>query len=310
LNHPLQLLIKHPPSTFGQNDLVRRSVHSSINRTLEQPERPLVLPLSRAQTTRLFLQQMGETPGAFRNRLRLEQSAWQLSHTARSVTDLAFDAGFESLEAFSRAFKNAFAVSPSHFRRIGATHFQLPSVNRIHWLPKGENMDLLEIMLGHDQWLTSRMLEAAKSLSDAQLDAPVPGHAPLPFEESQTNLRQMFDRLIAWKEIWLAAMQGLEFVPDSEQTISGFQNRLERVAPAFLAVAKGMRDASNWQGAFVDHLCEPPEAFTFGGVIAHVLTFSAHQRVVMLEVLRSHGIHDLGFGDPLEFVRASQGISK
>jgi AraC family transcriptional regulator len=284
-------------------------VQTSINQALEKPEQPLNLSLSRSQTSRLFVQHMGETPGAFRQRLRLERSAWQLSRTKRSITDLAFDAGFESLESFSRAFKLAFSVSPSHYRRLGATGFQLPSTNRIHWLPKGENMDLLEIMLGHDQWLTARMLEAAKSLSAAQLDAPVQGHRPLPFEEPQNNLRQMFDRLIVWKEIWLAAMQGLEFVLDSEQSISSFQARLERVNPAFLAVAQGIRDASNWQGAFVDHLCEPPETFTFGAVIAHVLTFSAHQRAVMLEVLRSHGIHDLGFGDPIEFIRASQEIA-
>jgi AraC family transcriptional regulator len=284
-------------------------VQTSINQALEKPEQPFNLPLSRAQASRLFVQHMGETPGAFRQRLRLERSAWRLSRTKRSVTDLAFDAGFESLESFSRAFKLAFAVSPSHYRRLGATGFQLPSTNRIHWLPKGENVDLLEIMLGHDQWLTIRMLEAAKSLSAEQLNAPVHGHRPLPFEEPQTNLRQMFDRLIVWKEVWLAAMQGLEFVPDSEQTIFSFQARLERVNPAFLAVAQGVRDASNWQGAFVDHLCEPPETFTFGAVIAHVLTFSAHQRAVMLEVLRAHGIHDLGFGDPIEYIRASQGIA-
>jgi hypothetical protein len=30
-----------------------------------------------------------------------------------------------------------------------------------------------------------------------------------------------------------------------------------------------------WDAAFVDALCEPPESFTFGAAVAHVLTWSA-----------------------------------
>jgi hypothetical protein len=28
-----------------------------------------------------------------------------------------------------------------------------------------------------------------------------------------------------------------------------------------------------WDSGFVDALCEPPQSFTFGGVLAHVVTF-------------------------------------
>ncbi len=38
--------------------------------------------------------------------------------------------------------------------------------------------------------------------------------------------------------------------------------------------------------------------FTYGGLIAHVLTFAAHRRILVLGALESAGHPDLGSGDP------------
>src|SRR6266700_8351523 len=73
---------------------------------------------SRTQFHRLFRTMVEETPGAMRRRLLLERAAYQLAHTGMSVTDVALDAGFGSLEAFSRAFRRAFLISPSLYPRI------------------------------------------------------------------------------------------------------------------------------------------------------------------------------------------------
>src|SRR5258708_29076345 len=43
----------------------------------------------------------------------LERAAYQLAHTGMSVTDVALDANYGSLEAFTRAFRKAFRISPS-----------------------------------------------------------------------------------------------------------------------------------------------------------------------------------------------------
>jgi hypothetical protein len=45
--------------------------------------------------------------------------------------------------------------------------------------------------------------------------------------------------------------------------------------------------------------------FTYGGVLAHVLTFSAVRRTMAIGALESAGITDLGAGDPMEFVGGS-----
>jgi hypothetical protein len=53
---------------------------------------------------------------------------------------------------------------------------------------------------------------------------------------------------------------------------------------------------------FVDAVCDPPETFTFGGMLAHVLTFSAVRRTMAIGALESAGVDDLGAGDPMQFV--------
>jgi hypothetical protein len=42
--------------------------------------------------------------------------------------------------------------------------------------------------------------------------------------------------------------------------------------------------------------------FTYGGMLAHVLTFAAHRRTLAVGALHSAGITDLGAGDPMRWV--------
>lgn len=85
---------------------------------------------------RIFSGAVGESPLAFIRRLRLERAAHQLLNTSASVTEIAFNAGYETLEAFIRAFRSAYLASPSEFRRNPArVELQCPS--QVHWSPDG-----------------------------------------------------------------------------------------------------------------------------------------------------------------------------
>jgi uncharacterized damage-inducible protein DinB len=53
----------------------------------------------------------------------------------------------------------------------------------------------------------------------------------------------------------------------------------------------------------VDELCDPPERFTFGGMIAHVLTHNTHRRQTALHALRRLGHEEVGWGDPIDIER-------
>ena len=156
---------------------------------------------SRTHFHRLFRALIDEAPGGMRRRLLLERAAWQLGRTRLPVTEIALESLYGSLEAFTRAFRRAFGISPSLYRRLGATHFRLPASNGIHFGASGSpakgasDMDLFDRFAGHDSWHTRRLLEQAGALTDDQLDQPLTGTVKvLPWEERDRTL----PRFPAW----------------------------------------------------------------------------------------------------------------
>ncbi|MEM1247527.1 MAG: helix-turn-helix domain-containing protein [Acidobacteriota bacterium] len=75
---------------------------------------------SKFHLQRTFRESVGETPQQFSRRVRLQRAATELLATDRSVLDIALDAGFDSHEGFTRAFRSAFGSSPRLFRREAA----------------------------------------------------------------------------------------------------------------------------------------------------------------------------------------------
>lgn len=65
---------------------------------------------------RIFTAMVGETVAAYQRRLRLERAAAQLEGADDQVVRVALDAGFESHEGFSRAFRTHYGCSPTEFR--------------------------------------------------------------------------------------------------------------------------------------------------------------------------------------------------
>lgn len=65
---------------------------------------------------RVFRGLIGETPLELHRRLRLERAAGALCATQDAITAIAFAAGYETHEAFTRAFRQAYGASPSVFR--------------------------------------------------------------------------------------------------------------------------------------------------------------------------------------------------
>jgi len=61
---------------------------------------------------------LGETPKQFTLRLRVDRAAAELISSKASILDIALECGFESHEAFCRAFRRRFRMSPSAYRKI------------------------------------------------------------------------------------------------------------------------------------------------------------------------------------------------
>jgi AraC family transcriptional regulator len=99
---------------------------------------------------RVFRGMVGETPLEMHRRLRLERAASQLLQSDAAVTTIAFDAGYETHEAFTRAFRQAYGESPSAFRQSAAetggcgrpAQTQLAARSGIHFSPTATHLDI------------------------------------------------------------------------------------------------------------------------------------------------------------------------
>jgi AraC family transcriptional regulator len=65
---------------------------------------------------RVFAAIVGEPPASYVRRLRLERAAFRVLYSRRTILEVALDAGYETHEAFTRAFKERFGVPPRRFR--------------------------------------------------------------------------------------------------------------------------------------------------------------------------------------------------
>jgi AraC-like DNA-binding protein len=72
--------------------------------------------LSRAHFSREFRRAFGESPHAYLLTRRLERAAALLRTTDRSVADVCFSVGLQSVGSFTTSFSRAYGMSPTAYR--------------------------------------------------------------------------------------------------------------------------------------------------------------------------------------------------
>lgn len=278
---------------------------------LGSEERARRLHLSRFHLARVVTAAGGEPPERMRRRLLLERAAHRLATSDQRVVDVAFEAGFGSHEAFTRAFAREYGAPPSRWRQH-PTRTRIAGPSGVHFHPPGSlrlptsrevtPMDLLTRMIEHHLWLTGEMIERAGRLTDEQLDAPI--EVPIGTIDDDMTVRSVLGRLVGQLAQWNAAVEQRRYDWDQERgrSLSTLRRELGDEGPTFLAQVRATVDEGRLDDTFVDVTCEPPRVFTYGGMVAHVLTFAAVRRLVVLGALETHGITDLDAGDPAEWV--------
>jgi AraC-like DNA-binding protein len=276
--------------------------------------------------SRRLTRDAGEPPMAMRRRVALERAAWQLARGA-SVTEVAFAAGYGSVEGFARAFARAYGHSPSTVPEgptAGSAHW-LPAPNGIHfhapdglWLEGAAEASAGEVtalLVHHDVDDVRTLVELAKALDPAEYTRErLPGLTLLHWAGPEGSIAALLNRCVGTYEIWLASVDGADHpgrLSDDADPVA-LAARLDAVAPRWLAFVRDVERRRAWGDRLVDALCDPPESFVLAGVLAHVLTYSAQRRGLARALLRQAGVavgDEAGppdperDGDPIEWLR-------
>ncbi len=268
--------------------------------------------LSRFHFDRVVSATSGEAPGRFRRRVLLERAAYRLLSGRQGVLQIAVEAGYSSHEAFTRAFARAYGVKPSLWRVKPTRPVWLDTPNGVHFHPPGglrlpassevTDMDLLQKMVEHHVWLVGELVDRAAQLPDEGLDEPV--RVSVDNEDGRMTLRTLLSRLIGQMDMWICALETRDYDWSTEEheSVEQMRVRLSLVGPEFLDQVRSFVRDRRLDETFVDALCDPPEVFTYGGMIAHVLTFAAYNRTLAVQALDAAGVKDLGWGDPMKWV--------
>jgi AraC-like DNA-binding protein/uncharacterized damage-inducible protein DinB len=264
--------------------------------------------LSRFHLDRVIAAIAGEPPATLRRRVLLERAAYRLDTTELPVLDVAVEAGYASHEAFTRAFTRAYGVVPKEWRRH-PTPVRLPAPNDVHFHPPGwlqlparskeGGMELVTTMFDHHVWAVGKMIDLAEDLDDEQLDKPI----VLSVEgvDDDPTIRSLLSRLVGQMAMWNASIESRPYDWELErhESLTSMRKRLDEDGERFKQRAAELVEDGRLDETFVNAECDPPETFSYGSVLAHVITFAAHRRTLVTGALMSAGVHvDLVTADP------------
>ena len=108
--------------------------------TLDVDDMAAAAGLSRAHFSREFRRAFGESPHAYLLTRRMERAAALLRTTDRSVADICFSVGLQSVGSFTSSFTRTHGMSPTAYRATfppAADHAQVPAcMVRAHGRPQ------------------------------------------------------------------------------------------------------------------------------------------------------------------------------
>jgi len=175
------LMDSTPPDIDRLNDsylarMVR--VADYIDAHLSEPLTPAhlaeVAALSHYHFHRTFRGMTGESVMQFVRRLRLERAARRLKHNGKKrITDVAFDSGYHSHEAFTRAFAARFSMAPANFQKTAPTNAKQACAGKIVTMPARRLVCLNQVGPYHtvgESWQTLLTWAAEQGLMGSRFE--------------------------------------------------------------------------------------------------------------------------------------------
>jgi uncharacterized damage-inducible protein DinB len=144
-------------------------------------------------------------------------------------------------------------------------------------------LDLLDLLLDHDDWATRELLDFCGRLPDAQLDEP--------FDIGHRTLRATFQHIIGNVPFWTAFLTGeLATEQEPDRSLAALRNAHEQGYARFAEIARTLRDEVRLAETYVDHY---DVRKSFGGTILAVIEHNAEHRTEIVHILQRHGVPDV-----------------
>jgi AraC-like DNA-binding protein len=106
------------PRMRRRTEALKELLHTPAGRAMTVAQLSRELAWNETQMIQSFKHVTGETISDYRHRLQMEQALAQLRNSDRSITEIAFEAGYEHPGNFATAFKRSFGVSPRLARSL------------------------------------------------------------------------------------------------------------------------------------------------------------------------------------------------
>ena len=306
---------RRPGQTRAMTDHGRDRLRELLDAVLDEGSRDLGDMAGRAYSSpfhfaRQFSRGTGEPPVTLRRRVMLERAAWRLRRGDK-VNEVAAEAGYDSVEGFSRAFARAFGHPPTSTTPTSSHRLAAPNGIHFHppvslWVESSEKekpaMHVTSLMVHHDVDDARELIELAGTLDEAEYRRErMPGHRVLTWDGPEESIATVLEHLVWTREVWVAAIVGRDLPERGGSSAADVRARHEAITPDWVDVVRDIEDRGRWDDRIIDALCEPPESFVLGSVVAHVLTFSAYRRQLARHLLRECGLES-AHADPITWL--------
>lgn len=163
-------------------------------------------------------------------------------------------------------------------------------------------MDVAVTMVEHHVWLVGELIDRADKLDDRALDTII-GMSIEGFD-TDPSIRSLLNMLVGQLEMWLAVVESKQSPEIAPSSIGELRQRHGEAGRRFVDLTGWVVREGRARDTFREGTADHPEVFTYGGMIAHVLTISAHRRALAISGLQAAGAAgaaDLRYGDPMVF---------
>ena len=151
-------------------------------------------------------------------------------------------------------------------------------------------MDLVIAMVEQHQHVLRQLIASAGMLDADRLDRPI--ELSVEGVDDHPTIRFLLARLVGQMAMWNASMASMPYDFDAErwQSLATIGSVFDVQSPQFLDRVRDVATGNRLAETFVDATCTPARVFSYGGMIAHVLTYAAHRRTLVTGALASAGL--------------------